>query len=97
MPFITWRKCLAFCCCMSRFGDFSKLRNRVPPLTDLLWPLRVGLRIAQNCQYLFRAHLHVNAEIAIGDSKPQVLYLKAGAGEGIRTLDLRFTKPLLCH
>ena len=20
-----------------------------------------------------------------------------GAGEGIRTLDLRFTKPLLCH
>ncbi len=21
----------------------------------------------------------------------------SGAGEGIRTLDLRFTKPLLCH
>ena len=22
---------------------------------------------------------------------------RGGAGEGIRTLDLRFTKPLLCH
>ena len=26
-----------------------------------------------------------------------ILYLKTGAGEGIRTLDLRFTKPLLYH
>jgi len=25
------------------------------------------------------------------------LYLKNGAGEGSRTLDLRFTKPLLYH
>ena len=26
-----------------------------------------------------------------------VPYLRSGAGEGSRTLDLRFTKPLLCH